>query len=884
MKRLRIKVDKPRTPSELNLTHISTSYRISKHPNVHDVNNIVFESLEDQANLYELIIDLDLKSSDTVYYTTMYHYQDANNTLFSSDWSLPTLVRPERNGLVLPNTIIKTPKVTHDYTEEEVFSIGSNSMSLFTGVGKHNKTTWIIKDSDGTIVYNRPDDKDNLTTLFPEWKPEDGKAYTIEAIHSTDTNSESNQGRSIFLNYSKAVDLFDFELISTFYVNVNVWHRLKLYVPNFKNYDVEIRKPNGEIAAKLTESDVLVYYINTYDFEYNKPYQWWVRVRFTDDSVTEWVMAYEGIAYDKDEDSDTDSEEDRTYLKQITDGPSWNITATTNQLSNINTFEIASKEFFWIENNKIVLYKLDSNTIVKVKDLYSLNIQNGFEAKDYVENAILPYATFIKVDEFDFICMYKVLNNNDHFGATRFIRFTYNPIAKTVEEIGMLEVKDEDTGYGLSNGYARLSSVTTPIFWFIYDQDPSIKPMKEGIMILKLEVTEKEMNATTLLAKRTGIYHGARLFVNKSRKLCMVAGTSTYTTNIDTSEQIYRRDSNKILQLDTARMMTMKDGNYKTAPGTFNVSRELATLPIDKSPYTAYQFHPVKLKSGDILLFNNSESGEEMTNQNLLVYVSSSNGFQLEEYNTNMKVPFRNTIEMKNWDIIRVSSNIEGGQVAYTYLSTNHNAEEEYTSTASASYPTKLTFKSDNTVLEHPYQFEDSETGIEPPVGKKWTWVAKAQHRIFTHYHPMFTRNKTNPTAEEGYPLEYARSLDLLNNVAVEVSLGQCVGENSYDSGEEENPEPYVPYIITSTSAVTIKAGGSVTIGVEHNQKFYNVSLDASGRNLVNIVDLSEGEFGKGASFVIKSKGGTGTFNVTCSLYNTNEDVVRTAIISGIVK
>ena len=884
MKRLRIKVDKPKTPTELNLTHTATSYKISNHPNVHNVNHLVFESLEDQTNLYELIIDLDLKESDTVYFTTMYHYQDASGILFTSDWSLPTLVRPERNGLVLPNTIIKTPIVTHNYSEEDVMSIGSNSMSLFTGVGKHNKTTWVIKDSDGVIVYSRQDDLDNLVNLLPEWKPEEGKAYIIEAIHSTDTNAESNQGRSLFLNYTKSSDLFEFELITKFYVNTNVWYRIKLFVPNFKNYDIEIRKPNGEIAAKLSESDVLVYYINTYDFEYNKPYQWWVRIRFTDDSVTDWVMGYEGIAYDKSEDPDTDSEEDRTYLKKIKDGPIWALTSTTNQLTNINTYEIANKEFFWIEGNKIILCKVDGDTITKVKDLYSLNLQNGFEAKDYVENTILPYVSFIKVDDFDFICMYKVLNNNDHFGATRFLRFIYNPVAKTVDLLNTLEVKDPDTGYGVSNDYARLSSVTTPIFWFVFDQDPSIKPMKEGVMILKLEVSEKELTPTYLLAKRTGIFHGSRLFVNANKKLCLIAGTSTYKTNIDTSEQVYKRDFNKIYQLDTTRMMTLRDGNYDSIPGTFNILRELATIPTDKSPYEIYQFHPVKLKSGDILLFNNSESGDEMFNQNLLVYSSSSNGFLLEEYPTNLKVPFRNTIEMKNWDIIRVSSNIEGTQVAYTYLSTNNDSNIDYKSIVTATYPTKLKFTANNTVIEHPYQFEDTDTGIQVPSGKKLTWVAKAQHRIFTNYHPIITRDKTTPSAEEGYPIEYARSLDLLNNVAIEVDLGQCVGENSYDSGEEENPYPYTPYLTTSTSAVSIRVDGEVTIGVEHNQKFYNVTLDASGRNLVNVVDKSEGEFGKGASFKLVSKGLAGTFNATVSLYNTNEDVIRTTVVSGIVK
>ena len=105
MKSIRIKVDVPNIPSELNLKHIATSYKISKDPNMLDDTKTVFEVNEDSVNLYEIIVDANILPNETVYVSTRYHYIDGNFVNYPSKWSLPYPINSNRHGIVYPDTI-----------------------------------------------------------------------------------------------------------------------------------------------------------------------------------------------------------------------------------------------------------------------------------------------------------------------------------------------------------------------------------------------------------------------------------------------------------------------------------------------------------------------------------------------------------------------------------------------------------------------------------------------------------------------------------------------------------------------------------------------------------------------------------------------------------
>lgn len=885
MKTVRIRVSEARIPEGVDLTHVSTSYRVSKSTDMTDESQIVFESLEDSINLLEILIDLDISNLETVYCSTRYHYIDNNGVNYQSKWSLAAPVQGHRHGITYPDTIVKTPKVNQMLDDDGIFTIYTNPMEIFTGIGDHVSTTWEIEDSDGFPVYFRPDDKDNKEKLYPEFKPVVNKAYIVKAKHTVTGNNDSYTGKSVYLNYTKGVGLYDFEVISKFYVDTNVWHRLKIYVPNFKNYDLEIRRPNGEVVKKLYDCGILVYYINTFGFKYNNVYEWWVRVRFQDDSVTEFKKEWEGLALDKDESPDWDEDPNISFLGKITDGPSFDIKGDGNQLTSILSYEITSKEFFYVRDGKIVLLKWDNNSIVYVKDLLDPRTLNGTDPDLDIDEMVIPYITFTKHDDFQVFIHYRVQNNNSQWGKTIFLLANYNPITKELELITTNSIRDDVNHMGIANNIVRKSKSN---YWGVMESDPTIKPIKEGLWLLKIEVTNDAINLTKYIAIKKGRFSFARLIVNKNKDLFIVGGTTGSNTNIDTSELIYKRSNNTIKRIDTNKLQVDKNNIYDQLPDSFDATRVQATIPTEYSPFTQYDFMPISLASGDILLFNNCNSGEMMFNQNLLIYSTMSGLFRQEEYDLKLKVPFRNIVRFNNWDILRISSNVESKQATYVYLSSQNNPNDFKDSTKELKYPKILTFKDKITNLEVPYHFEYGDNGnvedkeiINPPMEKSVRWVDKKQYREITFSNIMYTRSKLKGLVEEGLPTEWTKGINLLNNVHLRVGLGQIIGENSYQVGHGANPYPYEPYIkLKSPDVISIQGTNSVKVIFDHNGAeldYEFVNNESKNYVTVTVPDPDNDKF----SITLRGKNVAGKFSIKVHSLGVDGEVYKSTIITG---
>lgn len=821
MKQISIRVAPARVPTGMQLTHVSTSYRISKSPDMEDESNIIFESLEDMTNLLEIQVPVDILGYQTVYCASRYHYIDGGGVNYMSKWSPGAPVNAMRHGLTYPGTIVKTPKVEQELDLDGIFSVYTNPMEIFTGVGNHEMTSWVIKDSDGFPVYVRQDDKDNKTKLYPEFVPEKNKAYIIEAQHTVTGNNDSFTGRSVYLNYTKGYALYDFEVFTKFYVDTNVWHRLKIYVPNFKEYDLEIRKPDGTVVKKLYNCTILVYYINTFGFQYNNVYEWWVRVRFTDNSVTDFRKEWEGLALDKDESPDWDDDPNIAFLGKIADGPTWDIESEGNNLTQINSYEINSKEFFYAEDGFITLLKWENNSIKKIKNLLDLKTLNPANDEDKnIDDTVIPYVTFTKTDDFRVMIHYRVQNNNSQWGKTIFLLCEYNPIGKELILIAQNEFKDEVSGLGISNSLVRKTRTN----WYAtMETDPTITPYREGLRIMKIEVTDEAINLQPYIVIKRGRYAFAKLLTNKNKDLFVVGGSSSSHTNIDTGELYFKRNNNDVLRINFNQMKPDKEGVWESLPDTFNATRKSGNLPTEYSPFTNYDFMPVSLGSGEVLLFNNCNSGERMFNQDVLVYSTVSGLFKYQPYDLKLKVPFRNIVRFNNWDILRISSNVESKQVTYIYLSAQNKAEDFKDSSKEATYPTVITFKDKITNVEVPYHFTKGDNGnpddkeiIHTPFGKEFNWVDKKQYRKLTFSNILYTRSQLQGLVEEGLPTEWTRGINVLNNVHLKIGLGQIIGENSYQAGHGANPWPYEPYI-KDPGLITLKGTETKVIKFDHN-------------------------------------------------------------------
>jgi len=188
-----IEIDKIETGSDIK--HDKTSWQVSLTPGFED-DNIVFQSLEDTDNLTSIRVPLPLSDEDLYYSRTKIHFSDGTE----SDWSKPNVITRNATGFNFNDTIIVTPRLSVDFDVRNTplggFLVKSSEFRLFSGIGSHKFTTWIIEDDRGNQVWSRTNDKHNLTSIrIPNNILMPGRMYTIKAMYITDTNAYSNYGR-----------------------------------------------------------------------------------------------------------------------------------------------------------------------------------------------------------------------------------------------------------------------------------------------------------------------------------------------------------------------------------------------------------------------------------------------------------------------------------------------------------------------------------------------------------------------------------------------------------------------------------------------------------------------------------------------------------------
>ena len=188
-----LEIDKIDTGS--NVKHVKTSWEVSLTPGF-EQDNIVFESLEDDKNLTRIRVPLPLSENDLYFSRTKVHFSDGSE----SDWSKPNVITREATGFNFNDTIIVTPTLQVDFDPRNApiggFKVEGSEFKLFSGIGKHKYSTWIIEDDRGNQVWSRINDKDNLTSIrIPRGILNPGKMYVIKVMYISDTNAYSNFGR-----------------------------------------------------------------------------------------------------------------------------------------------------------------------------------------------------------------------------------------------------------------------------------------------------------------------------------------------------------------------------------------------------------------------------------------------------------------------------------------------------------------------------------------------------------------------------------------------------------------------------------------------------------------------------------------------------------------
>ena len=177
--------------------HNATSWQVSNNGRFTD-DDIIVNVEKDKDNLYEYLFDLPI-TNETIYYVrTKLHFDDDTET----NWSKAVVVSKGIDGFSVNNTIIVTPKLELDVSPNEVplggFHVTADNFMLYTGIGKHKSTDWVIEDIFGKKVWSREDDTYNLTKIrIPSNVLNYNSTYVLKVRYKSDTNAYSNWGKII---------------------------------------------------------------------------------------------------------------------------------------------------------------------------------------------------------------------------------------------------------------------------------------------------------------------------------------------------------------------------------------------------------------------------------------------------------------------------------------------------------------------------------------------------------------------------------------------------------------------------------------------------------------------------------------------------------------
>ena len=178
MKRINISVIPPvLLPS--NLLHIGTEYKVSK--DVLFIEDELLVNEVSETNLFEKKFSLDIGNEDTFYVVTRYKYlvldETGNPKLENGEmvykFGTPSMITPfkgNQEGVRISDTIIKTPKVrietTTELSNKEQLVITTSEFEMFSSIGQHKYSTYVITDLEGKVLFKRELDEDNLTRLI----------------------------------------------------------------------------------------------------------------------------------------------------------------------------------------------------------------------------------------------------------------------------------------------------------------------------------------------------------------------------------------------------------------------------------------------------------------------------------------------------------------------------------------------------------------------------------------------------------------------------------------------------------------------------------------------------------------------------------------------
>lgn len=746
-KRIRIAVGNPILASNAGLTHTGTSYQVAKFPDFENPTNILFEDLNNTIDKLNIYITIDSDDYKNLFIRTRYHFTKDDGEVIDDNWSRIIPVNSKQKGFKISNIIIDTPVIDYE-TDGEHLTIKTTDFSMYYGPGSHMSTSWRVRDNNNEIIYERLEDKDNLTSILLHNILEFGKSYILEAKHHSNINNESNWGKFPLLNYVQNNNLFDLELIGDLTYNRKQYFKLKLYTSNFSSLDIEVRSASGAVINSIYNSKNLVNFIRMEFMSINQRYDIYARIKFTDGVTTEYKLIHSNLL------NDNHTVRYNPFTKYIGNYSKSN-NYFTNGIAASNTQELYDGNIIFTDfyTDTLSLYRYNGKDLVKLKELVSLD-----------SNLKIDYVNIKQLRGGDILVNYMSTNANS-YKSTVFKIYSYDPIKLELKLLHTINRPFEKYSTAINNSLVIDKSDNVYYIPALeVDVNGNDIPLSLYMLNTRTGVVTKKLTLPGNIIRNATI-------VLDIDDIVYIMGGSTQSILLDNNEKTWKRDNDIIYK-------------YNKSINKIEEFRSLANI-MDPDVYC---IHPVLRRDGVIALFNGVHNGPAVGNNDVVLYDVFNDNITLSEIDNNYDVPFRTFIVKNSGDIVRISSLERDPQISMTYLA-NTLKLSEIVDVDDVTYDKNLVVKDGEIVtIESPYIYDS----IKVEGTGKLIWMDRNLARTITSSTYIATRSHIMPKSEwESSQYEDLIVLDGVNFViAVEAYDKNLVVKNG-ESISIENPYMY---------------------------------------------------------------------------------------------
>lgn len=367
MNTIKLRINPPTTPNDNSFSHASTSWKVSKNPDMADGPDILLAAYDDTVNKLTYDFQYDIAHDEVLYCSVKVKFTNGEE----SNWSRPITIDSTMSGYKISSTLIITPEVSLDakiYGEADKYvDVKISNMFMYMGTDTWESTSWRITDTSGNVKWERAKDKDNKVGIrIPLNNFVHNKSYIVMAKHEGSTGTSSNYGKSIFTLSPKILPNFTIDTSEFIYTNalnfVKITHNRKDNVENM----YKLRNENGWVVLSAKSEDNFSFSGEL--LEYGKVYSLEVYVTYKDG-----LQVMDSVSLTSKKFTYTDCKE-KTYTMK-------NIVITGSNLDNsIFDRRIVSKEY--------------------ANEILPLILQNGLHKYKY-ENGIINHVTQIAGYSYD---------------------------------------------------------------------------------------------------------------------------------------------------------------------------------------------------------------------------------------------------------------------------------------------------------------------------------------------------------------------------------------------------------------------------------------------------------------------------------------------------